>query len=127
MEGGQGDEGTDKEQRMEKTDTEYVRERLESIHETEQRLVSFLATFAQVVEKVHDTHVELLDKEGDEQEEEDEKSVQSLVSKCYDDLSFASVHLRRELKLLEVKLPLPPGLSKKASDVNNEKLKRLLQ
>lgn len=53
--------------------------------------------------------------------------MKTLISKCYEDLSFASVHLRRELKLLELKLPLPSNLSKKASDVNNEKLKQLLK
>lgn len=109
------------------TDTEYVRERLDAIQETEQRLVSFLGTFAEVMEKVEETHVELLDKEaGAGDGDGDGETVQQLMSRCYEDLSFASVHLRRELKLLEVKLPLPAGLSKKASDVNNEKLRRLL-
>lgn len=115
---------------MEKTGTEYVKERLDSIQETEQRLVSFLATFAQVIEKMHDTHVELLDRDGEDDGGEDgaeAQSVKTLISKCYEDLSFASVHLRRELKLLELKLPLPSNLSKKASDVNNEKLKQLLK
>lgn len=107
------------------TDTEYVRERLDAIQETEQRLVSFLGTFAEVMEKVEETHVELLDKEAGAGDGDGE-TVQQLMSRCYEDLSFASVHLRRELKLLEVKLPLPAGLSKKASDVNNEKLRRLL-
>ncbi|ODQ44087.1 hypothetical protein PICMEDRAFT_74925 [Pichia membranifaciens NRRL Y-2026] len=111
----------------EQTDTEYVRERLDAIQETEQRLVSFLGTFAEVMEKVEETHVELLDKEaGAGDGDGDGETVQQLMSRCYEDLSFASVHLRRELKLLEVKLPLPAGLSKKASDVNNEKLRRLL-
>lgn len=57
---------------------------------------------------------------------EQEKKMKQLIDNCYDDLSNASVHLRRELKLLELKLPLPPNLSKKASGTNNQKLKQLL-
>lgn len=155
------------ETRNDSSEIVYVKERLQSIQETEKRLVSFLSNFAEFIDKVHDTHLELLEKrqkkaagtehrangigfhdddgddlmddDDDEEDEEDEENenteagvldsepVKEIIDKCYDDLSFASIHLRRELKLLDLKLPLPPNLSKKASDVNNEKLKQLLQ
>lgn len=125
---------------MEGRDLDYVKERLESIQETEQRLVSFLSSFSKLVDKIHDTHVEMTINDQDKKKSQDfdefdetddnndskDNNVKELINKCYDDLSFSSIHLRRELKLLELKLPLPPNLSKKASDINNEKLKQLI-
>lgn len=106
-----------------KNEIEYVRERLQSINDTERRLVSFLGNFATLIDTIHDKHVSLID---GEQKQGREEQINELINNCYDDLSYSSIHIRRELKLLELKLPLPPNLSKKASDVNNQKLKQLL-
>lgn len=103
----------------------YVKERIGSIHETEKKLVSFLDNFAELLEKMHS--VQSVVDEAEQSKAGGEEEIKGLINECYDDISFASVHLRRELKLLDAKLPLPPNVSKKASDVNNDKLKHLLQ
>ncbi|KAG0684416.1 hypothetical protein C6P42_002787 [Pichia californica] len=106
--------------------TDYVKERIDSIHQTELKLVSFLSNMAQLVDTVHDSHVNMISDDNNNKSITESDKVKQLIGNCYEDLSFASVHIRRELKYLELKLPLPPNLSKKASDLNNEKLKQLI-
>jgi hypothetical protein len=102
-------------------DIDYVAERIKSIESTEKRLVDFLDGVGHLVDTIHEAHINNTNDSIDK-----EKEIKNIVNTCYDDISYASVHLRRELKLLDIKLPLPPNLSKKASDLNNEKLKQLL-
>lgn len=111
-------------------DSNYVAERIKSIQSTEQKLVEFLEGFSKLLESTHDAHANINHSNNDDDDDHDdtdkEQEIKDIIDKCYTDISYASVHLRRELKLLDVKLPLPPNLSKKASDANNEKLKQLL-
>lgn len=105
---------------VQNTDTEYVQKRLESITETETKLVDFLDGFAVLLNKLHDKHNNL------SKDNADCEDINSTIDKCYDDLSYASIHLRRELKLLEMNLPIPSNLSKKATNINNDKLHKLI-
>lgn len=135
-----------------RVDTAYVRERIRSIHNTEMKLVSFLDNFSQLLNSMHDIkvddnstededhHIQASDSDEDMEidgrkerksssltVEEQETKMKQLIDNCYSDLSYASVHLRRELKLLEMKLPLPPNLSKKSVGANEKKLQQLLE
>lgn len=108
-------------------DSSYVAERIQSIQSTEQKLVAFLEGFSNLLEATEKAHTDIdTDNAATGSDREQEQEIKDIIDQCYTDISYASVHLRRELKLLDVKLPLPPNLSKKASDVNNEKLKQLL-
>ena len=98
-------------------DNTYINKRIESIHNTELTLISFLNNYSQLINKIEQLN---------NGENNDTTEITSLIDQCYKDLSHSSISLRKELKLLELKLPLPYNLNKKSSNTNNNKLNTLL-
>lgn len=100
-------------------DNTYINKRIESIHNTELTLISFLNNYSQLINKIEKLN-------NGESHDNDTKEITSIIDQCYKDLSNSSISLRKELKLLELNLPLPYNLNKKSSNTNNNKLNTLL-
>lgn len=113
-----------------------VRERIESIEKVERRLVGFLENYGRLLDAIQKEGKDQTSSGGDGKEYGDSDiddggdnsdKAKQLIDKCYEDLSFVSINLRREMKLQQATLPLPPNLPKMAPDVNTNKLKSLLR
>lgn len=105
-------------------DLSYVRERMDSLHDVDTKIVSFLQNLSDAV--------------GDLQLAKAVNSKESLakfkqsVAKCYDDLSDTAIHLRREVRYLDDRISgqsqgdfimLPVEINKKATWVNEDKIR----
>lgn len=92
-------------------DNTNCRERIAAIEGAEENLVSFLSSFGKLLENPGNPDTEVNKK---------------LIVDCYTNLSDASIIFRRELKLLEQSLRVPPTLLKKDESATAKKLNSLL-
>lgn len=92
-----------------------VRERIESITQAEVHMQQFLASYSELLKVVHDN------KENPQAARE----YKSIVDSCYAHLSSTAIIMRREMKLRE-QIGVPPNLHKRATNINQDKIKQLL-
>ncbi len=108
--------------------TSYIQERLESLHEIDTRIVSFLGNMSKAI-----SALQVAKQTGEKSQIE---SFKESTGKCYEDLSFTATHFRREIKLLADAMKnngrndgfimLPAQIDKKASWVNGSKTREEL-
>lgn len=103
-------DNSNKEIKMENSKN-MCRERITALEAAEDKLVSFLSSLG-----------ELLDNPGNKDTEINKKH----ITDCYTNLSDASVIVRRELKVLQQSLQVPPFLSKKEQSATTNKLNSLI-
>lgn len=106
----------------------YVQERLESLHEIDTRIVSFLGNMSKAI-----SALQLAKQTGEKDQIE---LFKKNTGKCYEDLSYTATHFRREIKFLSDAMKnngrndgfimLPAQIDKKASWVNGSKIKEEL-
>lgn len=94
---------------------ENIAERIESITVAENHMQQFLASFSDLLKAIHDN------KENPQSPSE----YKSIVDSCYSHLSSTAVILRREVKLRD-QIGVPPNLHKRATNINDDKIKQLL-
>ncbi|QPG74664.1 hypothetical protein FOA43_001996 [Brettanomyces nanus] len=107
-------------------DLSYIQKRLDSLHEIDKRIISFLDNMSEAVKDLQ------LAKQTNDNKKLTEFN--KSVGYCFDDLSYTAIHLRREIKFLSDRMNskadtddftmLPVQINKKATWVNGAKMRQ---
>lgn len=88
------------------------RERIAALEGAEEKLVSFLSSLGELLENPGSSNTE---------------TNKHHITDCFTNLSDASIIVRRELKLLQQSLRVPPTLLKKDQSATTKKLNSLIK
>ncbi|ODV83765.1 hypothetical protein CANARDRAFT_9328 [[Candida] arabinofermentans NRRL YB-2248] len=108
-------------------DISFIKSRLDSLHSIDSKIVTLLDNLSSTVENLKDGKLT-----GDKQNVE---NFRDNMSQFYNNLSFTSINLRKEVKILDNRINsqlnnsnlLPIQVNKKATWVNEDKMKQEIE